>query len=61
MDRMTYEIEYATFRKVRVEAESQEQAEEKAAVMEDEDIERGSSFEGYVVWDKPKLIKGGQV
>lgn len=51
-----YEVEYACFRKVVFEADSQEQANNKAAIMEDEEIERNSFSEGYVIWEKPHPI-----
>lgn len=52
-----YEVEFACFRKVVFEADSQKQAEEIAATMEDEQIENKGSFEGYEIWNEPKLIK----
>lgn len=51
-----YEVEYACFRKVVFEADSQEQANDKAAIMEDEEIESSSSSDGYVIWNEPKAI-----
>lgn len=51
-----YEVEFASFRKVVFEADSRQQAQDIAAVMEDEQIERKSSFEGYEIWNEPKLI-----
>lgn len=51
-----YEVECACFRKVVFEADSQEQANDKAAIMEDEEIEGNSSSEGYVIWEKPHPI-----
>lgn len=51
-----YEVEYACFRKVIFEADSQEQANDKAAIMEDEEIEGNSSSEGYVIWNEPSPI-----
>lgn len=51
-----YEVEYACFRKVVFEANSQEQANDKAAIMEDEEIEGNSSSEGYVIWNEPSPI-----
>ena len=58
-----YEVEYASFRKVRYEAESQIDANDKAAFMDDEEIEEHSSFDGYEIWDGPKRVDqyfGGQ-
>ena len=51
-----YEVEYASFRKVRYEAESQIDANDKAAFMDDEEIEEHSSFDGYEIWDGPKRV-----
>lgn len=51
-----YEVEYACFRKVVFEADSQEQANDKAAIMEDEEIENRSSSGGYVIWNEPRAI-----
>lgn len=51
-----YEVEYACFRKVVFEANSQEQADDNAAIMEDEEIEGNSSSEGYVIWNEPSPI-----
>lgn len=53
----TFEIEYATFRRVRIEAGFIEEARDKAAVMDDETIERCSIFEGYDIWDGPREVK----
>lgn len=52
----TFEVEYATFRRVRIETGSIEEARDKAATMDDETIERCSTFEGYDIWDGPKEI-----
>lgn len=54
----TFEIEYATFRRVRIEAGSIGEARDKAAVMDDGTIERFSDFEGYDIWDGPKEVVG---
>ena len=51
-----YEVEFACFRKVVFEAGSQQRAQEIAAVMEDEEIEKNSYFKGYEIWDGPGLI-----
>lgn len=56
----TFEIEYATFRRVRIEAGSIGEARDKAAVMDDEMIESLSTFEGYDIWDGPREITGGE-
>lgn len=54
----TFEIEFATFRRVRIEAGSIEEARDKVAAMDDETIERLSDFEGYDIWDGPKEVVG---
>lgn len=54
----TFEIEFATFRRVRIEAESIGEARDEAAVMDDGTIERLSGFEGYDIWDGPKEVVG---
>ena len=52
-----YEVEYALFKKCVIEADSLEEAKDKAHTAEDEEIE---SMEientGYVVWEEPKKI-----
>ena len=52
-----YEVEYALFKKCVIEADSLEEAKDKAHTAEDEEIE---SMEientGYVVWEDPKKI-----
>ncbi|NBI72359.1 hypothetical protein [Otoolea muris] len=56
-----YEVVYAAFRKVVFEAGSQEEAELAAAAMEDDELERNSSFSGYSIWAGPSpLSAGGQ-
>lgn len=52
----TFEVEYASFRKVRYEAGSQEEADDMAAVMEDRDIEDKSRHEGYVIWNEAHKV-----
>lgn len=53
-----YEVEYALFRKCVIEADSLEEANDKAHAIEDEEIERTETENtGYIVWDKPKEIK----
>lgn len=53
-----YEFEYALFRKCVIEADSLEEAREKAHTIEDEEIERTTTErEGYVVWDEPTEIR----
>ena len=53
-----YEVEYALFRKCVIEADSLEEANDKAHMIEDEEIERtGTENTGYVVWNEPTEIK----
>lgn len=53
-----YEVEFASFHKVLIEAETEKAANDKAAVMEDEDIER-DRFEttGYMIWNEATEVK----
>lgn len=54
-----YEVEYARFAKVTFEAESQEEANAIAAMMDEEEIEEKSDKwqeGGFVIWNEPKLI-----
>lgn len=49
---MKYKVEFAEFRSVVVEADSRKKAEEKAAVMDDEDIlNEAVENTGMVVWN----------
>lgn len=51
---MKYNVEFAKFVTVEVEADSEKEAEDIAAVMENEEIENGSvgmSGDGYAIWD----------
>ena len=49
---MKYKVEFAEFHKIEVEADSKKEAEEKAAIMDDEDILNHSvENTGMVVWD----------
>lgn len=49
---MKYKVEFAEFHKIEVEADSKKEAEEKAAVMDDEDILNHSvENTGMVIWD----------
>lgn len=49
---MKYKVEFAEFHKIIIEADSKKDAEEKAAVMDDEDILRDSvENSGMVVWN----------
>lgn len=49
-------VEYASFTKVKFEAESQEEAEMIASIMDDEEIEEKGRCEGYVIWNDPVQI-----
>ena len=53
-----YEVEFASFHKVIIEAETEAAANDAAAVMEDEDIER-DRFEttGYMIWNEAREVK----
>lgn len=49
---MKYKVEFAEFHKIEVEADSKKEAEEKAAVMDDEDILNHSvENTSMVIWD----------
>ena len=58
VQKMKYEVEYAKFMKVEIEADSLEEAKEKANIMDDEDIDQYGENEpyGYVVWNEPKPL-----
>lgn len=52
LNSMKYKVEFAEFHKIEVEADSKKEAEEKAAVMDDEDILNHSvENTDMVVWD----------
>lgn len=51
-----YEVEYASFTKVKYEAGSQEEADMIASIMEGEEIEEKGQCEGYVIWNDPVKI-----
>lgn len=51
-----YEVEYASFTKVKYEAESQEEAEMIASIMEGEEIEEKGKCDGYVIWNEPEEV-----
>ena len=53
---MKYEVEYACFRKVIFDADSEEEANNKSATMDDEEIERNPISEGYMIWNGPYMI-----
>ena len=48
-----FEVEYASFIKVKFEAESQEEADMIASIMEGEEIEEKGKCDGYVIWNEP--------
>jgi len=51
-----YEVEFALFRTVEIEADSEVEANEKAAIIEDEEIESNTSkSEGYCIWNEARL------
>ena len=47
---MKYEVEYAQFTKIVIDAESETEAEDMAAVMDGEDIAEHDPHE-YVIWN----------
>lgn len=51
-----FEVEYASFTKVKFKAESQEEAEMIASIMDGEEIEEVGRCEGYVIWNDPVQI-----
>ena len=51
---MKFEIEYAQFTKIVIEAESEEEAQDMAAVMDGEDIAEHDPHE-YSIWDVRKI------
>lgn len=51
-----FEVEYASFTKVKFEAETQEEADMIASIMEGEEIEEKGQCEGYVIWNEPVQI-----
>jgi hypothetical protein len=53
-----YEVEFASFHKVTIEAETEAEANDAAAVMEDEDIERDRfEYSGYMIWNEAREVK----
>lgn len=52
---MKFEIEYAQFTKIVVEAEDKEEAEEMAATMDGEDIAEHDPHD-YAIWNITQLI-----
>lgn len=58
MDR--FEVEFAKFVTVEIEANNEEEANEKAAIMEDEDIEYkciDRKTQGYMIWNEARPLK----
>lgn len=51
-----FEVEYDSFTKVKYKAESQEEAEMIASIMEEEEIEEKGDRDGYVIWNNPVRI-----
>lgn len=54
-----FEVEFAKFVTVEIEANSIEEANEKAAMMEDENIEYeciDSKTQGYMIWNEARQI-----
>lgn len=49
-----YEIEYAQFTKVIIEAENEEEAEEMASIMDEEEISKHDEHE-YAIWNIRRL------
>jgi hypothetical protein len=48
---MKYQVEFAQFVTLEVEADSKSEAEDQAAVMEDDEIEsKGNNDRGWVIW-----------
>jgi len=53
-----YEVEFANFKTVTIEADSKEEANDKAAIMEDDDIEyKCHTDSGYEIWNEARLIE----
>lgn len=48
-----FEVEYASFTKVKFKAESKEEAEMIASIIEDEYIKENGRCEGYFIWNNP--------
>lgn len=51
---MKFEIEYAQFTKIVIDAESMEEAEEMAAIMDGEDISEHDPHD-YAIWNIRKI------
>lgn len=51
-----FEVEYASFIKVVFEADSQEEANDIASIMEEDDIQQSGTCDGYVIWEEPKQL-----
>ena len=56
---MKFQVEYAKFMKLVIEADSLEEAQEKSKIIDDDFIEQwGDNYEpsGYVIWNEAKQI-----
>lgn len=51
-----FEVEYASFTKVKFEAESQDEAEMIASIMDGEEIEEKGKCDGYTIWNGPVKV-----
>lgn len=49
-----YEVEYVQFTKVEIEAESEEEANELASIMDGEEIAEHDTHD-YIIWDVRKI------
>lgn len=59
IETMKFQVEYAKFMKVEIEADSLEEAREKQNTIDDDYIEQhGENYEpyGYVVWNEAKQL-----
>lgn len=57
---MEYEVEFARFCRVKIEADSEVEACDKAAVMEAEEIEeKGIDEAGYIIWNDARPLNIG--
>jgi len=56
---MKFQVEYAKFMKLTIEADSLEEAQEKSKIIDDDFIEQwGENYDpsGYVIWNEAKQI-----
>ena len=54
-----FEVEFAKFVTVEIEADNEEEANEKAAIMEDEDVEYkciDSKTQSYMIWNDARPL-----